>query len=230
MDKTKQYLVLNYSTSPIGIATRNENYVIEGGSDLEPTSLPFTLDELFQINANSNVFKTGALRFEKEYEKEIYEELRIRNWEDILTNEQIEKIITKPTIESLQKVIDITTEMYFERIYGIYMGLRNLGVPISENVRYIMTKRRKEFAKNKRTTSIELTSKNISNDMMAEDVDSLKEQNEKLSKQLEEMQKKMEDFMKASQTTENAISNGNEKLKTMAVNEIKKTVGRPKKK
>ena len=230
MDKTKQYLVLNYSTSPIGIATRNENYVIEGGSDLEPTSLPFTLDELFQINANSNVFKTGALRFEKEYEKEIYEELRIRNWEDILTNEQIEKIITKPTIESLQKVIDITTEMYFERIYGIYMGLRNLGVPISENVRYIMTKRRKEFAKNKRTTSIELTSKNISNDMMAEDVDSLKEQNEKLSKQLEEMQKKMEDFMKANQATENAISNGNEEPKTMAVNEIKKTVGRPKKK
>ena len=91
MDKTKTYLVLNYSTSPVGIRTRNDSFVIEGGNSDEPTSMPFTLDEIIQINSGSRVFTSGLLRFEKEYEKDIYEELRIRDWQNIMTDEEIEK-------------------------------------------------------------------------------------------------------------------------------------------
>lgn len=157
MDRNKTYLVLNYCNSPVAVETRSESYIINGGSREEPSSMPFSLDEIFQINSNSPVFKTGILRFEKEYEKEIYEEIRIKDWQNIMTDEEIEAIILHPTITSLQKIIDIQSDMYFERIYGIFIGLINANFPVRENVKTVMSARRKEFKHNQRVSKIILT-------------------------------------------------------------------------
>lgn len=196
MDKTKTYLVLNYSTSPVGIRTRNDSFVIEGGNSDEPTSMPFTLDEIIQINSGSRVFTSGLLRFEKEYEKDIYEELRIRDWQNIMTDEEIEKIIKEPTIEGLQKILDIKVEIYFERVYGVFIGLLNAGYPISQKVQNIMKARRHEFSRNIKTTKIQITPKDTQNDEIEKDVDKIKAQNEELKKQLAEIQTMMAQMYK----------------------------------
>ena len=222
MDKTKTYLVLNYSPSPIGIRTRNDSFVIEGGNSEEPTSMPFTLDEIVQINSGSRVFTSGLLRFEKEYEKDIYEELRIHDWQNIMTDEEIEEIIKNPTVEGLQKILDIKIEIYFERVYGVFMGLLNAGYPISQKVQNIMKARRYEFSRNIKTTKISITPKDTQNDDIEKNVDEIRAQNEELKKQLAEIQAMMAQMNKSA----------NEKATTSTVDykeKVVKKVGRPSK-
>lgn len=177
MDRNKTYLVLNYCSSPVVVSTRNDSFLINGGTREEPASMPLSLDEIFQINSHSPIFKVGLLRFEKECEKEIYEEIRIRNWQDILTDEEIESIILHPTVASLQKIIDIQSEMYFERIYGIYIGLVNANFPVRENVKTVMSARRKEFRNNQRVSKIILSKETPKED---KEIDRLKQEIESL--------------------------------------------------
>lgn len=199
MNKDKTYLVFNYSKSPVGVRTRNDSYIIEGGNSESPASMPFTIDEIVQINNGSEVFKSGLLRFEKEYEAEIYEELRIRDWQDIMTDDDIETILKNPSVENLKKIIAIKSEFYFERIYGVYMGLFNAGFPISQNVQNILRGRRYEFAHNRLTSQIPLEKPTNENVKVRDEVDELKTQNENMAKQLAEM-KAMMDKMSANKT------------------------------
>lgn len=92
LDKGKNYMVLNYGSSPVCVQTRYESILIPGGSREAPASLPLSVDEILQINNNSPLFKCGVLFFEPEYAEELYDACRIKNWRDILTDEQIEEI------------------------------------------------------------------------------------------------------------------------------------------
>lgn len=159
VDKNETYLVLNYCSSPVAINTRHESHLIEKGSRDNPSSQLFTFDEILQINSSSPVFKIGLLRFEKEFEEDLYEELRIRDWKDILTDEELEDIILHPTIETLSKILAIENELYFERAYGVYIGLKNASYPITKNVETVMAARRKEFKNKKYKTTISLEKK-----------------------------------------------------------------------
>lgn len=173
MDRNKTYLVLNYCSSPVAVSTRTDSFLIDGGKTEEPASMPLSLDEIYQINSHSPIFKVGLLRFEKEYEEELYRELRIRNWQDILTDKEIENIILHPTVDSLQKIIDIQLDMYFERIYGIYIGLVNANYPVRENVKTVMSARRKEFRNNQKTSRIILSKESKKDN---EEMDKLKQE------------------------------------------------------
>ena len=83
--------------------------------------------------------------FEEAYAPALYEELRITDWRDILTERQIEALLCNPTAEGLERILAITEPMYFDRIYGVFMGLKNAGVGISGNVEKLLTKRKKRF-------------------------------------------------------------------------------------
>lgn len=127
---------------------------MEPFADGEPYSLPLTLDEIQQANNNSKLFKTGHLRFEPEHEEEIYDVLHIRDWKDILTNKQVEDIVLHPTAEKIEDILKIDEPRYFNRIYGVYMGLKNAGYSISKNVDVTMSARYKELANGKKTTNL----------------------------------------------------------------------------
>lgn len=190
ISKTKNYLVLNYGHSPIGISTRHENYLIPGAEGDVPASLPLTIDEIQVVNSNSPVFKVGMLRFEGKDEKDIYEELRILNWQDILTDQAIEDILLNPDAESLQRLVSIESEPYYERIRGVYMGLKSAGAAISLNVSNAIEARREELLRHKRTTDIRVTANpdGQSKAASSEEVDDLK-------RQLAEMQTMMAKMM-----------------------------------
>ena len=145
IQKEKTYLVFNYCNSPVGVATRTDSFIINGAEDGVPTSMAFTIDELQQINNNSKVFKTGRLRFEADYEKEIYEVLRIHNWESILTNTQIEEKILNSNTENIKDLTEIEDARYFNRIYGIFIGLRNAGLDISSKMETALMTRYREL-------------------------------------------------------------------------------------
>lgn len=158
ISKTKNYLVLNYNSSPVGISTKHESYLVEGGTKESPGSLPLTFDEISVVNSNSPAFKIGLLRFEPQYEAELYESLSIPNWTDIFTTEQIEKALTEPDMDTSQKILDIENDAYFERIRGVMIGLRNSGVDIPGKMERMIEQRRLELARRQRKTDIKLVS------------------------------------------------------------------------
>jgi len=208
IQKEKTYLVFNYCNSPVGVATRTDSFIINGAEDGVPTSMAFTIDELQQINNNSKVFKTGRLRFEADYEKEIYEVLRIHNWESILTNTQIEEKILNSNTENIKDLTEIEDARYFNRIYGIFIGLRNAGLDISSKMETALMTRYRELVNPK----FKLERKKA--DESSVNVSQLKSENEAMKEQIAEMKKMMEQFKSMmSNQTENVKSEQNAEQK-----------------
>ena len=237
LDKNKTFLVLNYNGSPVAVSTRHESYIIPGGSSESPSSMPLSVDEIVQINSNSNVFKMGLLWFEEEFQEDLYKECRIRNWKDILTDSEIEDIILHPTLEKLARLLSIENEQYFERCYGIYIGLKNSNHSIKQNVENVMLARRKELRNRKYKTGILLTKKEApaaSEELLKE----TQEQNAKLTHEVDELKAMVAQLLAAQQnsvpttgqvfaTTE---TNTESETTTNVTQEPKKaTRGRPKK-
>lgn len=235
LDKNKTYLVLNYSGSPVAVSTRHESYVISGGNSEEPASLPLSVDEIIQINSNSPVFKIGLLWFEEEFQEELYKECRIRNWKDILKNKEIEDIILHPTLEKLERLLSIENEQYFERCYGIYIGLKNSNHSIKQNVEHVMLARRKELRNRKYKTGILLTKKEtpaVSEEMLKE----TQEKNEKLTHEVDELKAMVAQLLAAQQNsapataeTENTEKNAETEATDTTQEPKRATRGRPKK-
>lgn len=204
IQKEKTYLVLNYCSHPVSISTRYDSFILDACKSGEPTSLPLSIDEIQQVNNSSKVFKTGHLRFEPEFEKEIYELLRIRDWEKILTTKQIEAIILNPTKETLEEIIGIEEPRYFNRIYGVYMGMRNAGFSISKNVDIAMTQRYKELVNKKYKTRLIFNKKD---DVENNDISQLKEENESIKTQNQKMQSELEEMREMMKQFQSMISN-----------------------
>ena len=215
VSKNKTYLVLNYCSSPVCVDTRNDSYIIPGGSAEEPASMPFPLEEIMQINSNSPVFKYGILWFEEEFKEDIYNELRIRDWQNILTDTEIERVILNPEVDKLERILAITSEFYFERIYGIYVGLKNANASIPENVKTVMTLRKKEFRQNKKSTEITLRkSENTVDKEKDKQIEDLKAQLEALQKMVSNItahneQKKETVSPESVASNDNSSSTGN---------------------
>ena len=198
LDKNKTYLVLNYNGSPVAVSTRHESYIIPGGSSESPSSMPLSVDEIVQINSNSNVFKMGLLWFEEEFQEDLYKECRIRNCKDILTDSEIEDIILHPTLEKLERLLSIENEQYFERCYGIYIGLKNSNYSIKQNVENVMLTRRKELRNRKYKSGILLTKKEapaVSEELLKE----TQEQNAKLTHEVDELKAMVAQLLGAQQ-------------------------------
>ena len=177
----KTYNVLNYTTSPVAlIIGRNDSILIEAGSDDEPTIYPLTEAEILYANNTTDAFKSGILRFEPEYEEELYDLCRIRNWKEIMTNKQIEDIFVNFNREKFISLFSITNPSYFNRIYGIFIGLRNAGLSVPKNVEQAMAIRYKELANGVKHTKIILTPKDT--ETVDNEVDELKKEIESLKK------------------------------------------------
>ena len=155
MRTEKTYNVLNYSTSPVSIAiNRYDNVLVEGSTDGEPTIYPLTIDEIIYVNNATKAIKCGLLRFEECDQEELYNVCRIKNWQEILTNEQIEYILTHPNMENMQQILDIKDSVYFNRIYGTFIGLRNSGTGLSSKIEQIMALRYRELANGQTKTNV----------------------------------------------------------------------------
>lgn len=178
MELKRTYNVLNYNTSPIAIfIRRDDSILIPAGSDETPTAIALSPEEIQYASNMTNAFKIGLLRFEKEDEALLYDLCRIRNWKNIMTNADIEKIFTNFNLKKFEEVIKITDAALFNRIYGVYMGLKNAGFAMSGNVEQAMSLRYHELANGTSTTKIVLTKTEPSKDTSQEDkIKALEEQ------------------------------------------------------
>ena len=225
---TQNINVLNYNENEVFVDSAKEHYKFNASRDGKtPTIVPMPLSELQYISSNTDIIITGWLTFDDYVKEEIYKELRIANWKEILSNDDIKDILTQPTMEGLQKIIDIENQTYFDRIRITMFKLMNDGVDITTKVSRIVNQRYEELQKRQRKSSIILTKKDTT--VSADKVKELSEQNASLQSQLDEMKKMMEQMM-AMQTASKVETKVENKEETVKETTTPKKAGRlPKK-
>ena len=218
--------VLNYNENDVFVDSSKEHYKFNASRDgVTPTMQNIPISELQYICSNTDVIVTGWLTFDEDEKDEIYTALRLPNWREILTNEDISNILTNPTMEGLQRIIDISNLTYFDRVRIVMFRLLNDGVDISSKVKNVVDRRYEELQKRQRVSSIILNPRIGEKKVSNEQVQELSEQNAKLQEQLDEMKKMMAQFMSAQNvsTTEKESEKVTEEV-------TKKKAGRPPKK
>lgn len=198
----------------------NESFRFKAATEDEPSVNIMTLKALQFVNSNTKIIKTGWLTFEDEYKEEIYTQLRIKDWDKIMSNEEIREILLAHTMEGLQRLIDINDFTYFDRVRIELFRLIQDGADVTSRVRDIVDRRYAELQARQRKSSIVLVPKDTVAPMSK--VKKLETQNEELQAQIAEMKAMMEKMMKTSQAGE-ADTPTEESAPT------KKTRGRPKK-
>lgn len=197
----KTFLLYNYSPSMVIVQCKDNTITFEGGSTEAPTSFPFTMNELQYINNKCEVIKNGTLVPSEDEAEYVYGALRIQNYQSILSNQQIEDIILHPTVEGLEKILAIKDTPYYERIYGIFISLRNADAPITANVARIIKGRYLELRDGKRDTEFTVRQKDTQS-VDSEDVEALKQRLAAVEKLLAEKSKENEE-----KTVETSIIN-----------------------
>lgn len=217
--------VLNYNENKVSVmVSPAESFTFEPSVDGQiPSVIPMTFEQIRYAN-NYNTFRGGFLFFDKSKEKEIYEELGINNWGDILNNTEIREILLNPSYEGLKKIIDIKDSAVFERVRAVFHKLKAEGTnDISVRVQQIINTRYKELQNKKVTTSIVLEKKDLAQSVPNKEVESLKAENKAMQEQLTNMQAMMEKLL-AQQSVKTETNEP--KKETTAP---KKSPGRPKK-
>lgn len=197
--------VYNYNESNICIPTNISTHILPPAVDGVPSVDYLSFAEINYINGISDCFRTGLLRFAKEDEEDVYTSLNIANWEGMLTNDEIKNILLNPTIDGLQKIIDVTNASIFDRIRTIFVSLKeNTDNDISNRVIKMMEARELEFKRGIYKTQIILKPKDVPEKTISNDeITAIKEQNVTLMAQLAEMQKMIES-LKETKTANNS--------------------------
>lgn len=186
--------VLNYSESEVFVDTSKDSYRFGASRDgIVPSINILTLGELQNIHSNTQLISTGWLMFDEEIKAEIYEALRIHDWKNILTNDDIKDIILNPTIEGLQKIIDIKHIAYFDRIRAVLFKLEFNGYEVTTKVKSVIEARYLELQNRQRNSLITLAEKEIN--ITPKEVQEFKAENDKLRAEMLVMQKQMADMM-----------------------------------
>lgn len=217
--------VLNYNENKVSVmVSPTESFTFEPSVDGEiPSVIPMTFEQIRYAN-NYNTFRGGFLFFDKNKEKEIYEELGITNWECILNNKEIREILLSPSYEGLKKIVDIKDSAVFERVRAVFHKLKYESTnDISIRVQQIISTRYKELQNKKTTTSIVIKKKDIAQSIPNKEVESLKAENKAMQEQLGNMQAMMEKLL--AQQSVKTETNESKKETTSP----KKSPGRPKK-
>ena len=183
--------VLNYNESNVCIPTNISTHILPPAVDGVPSVDYLSFAEINYVNGISDCFRTGMVRFDDNDKEEVYSALNIANWENILTNDEIRDILLNPTIDGLQRIIDVTNRSIFDRIRTIFVSLKeNTDNDISNRVIKIMETREQEFKRGVYKTQIVLKPKDVSEKPVSNDeINAIKEQNAMLMAQLAEMQK-----------------------------------------
>lgn len=219
--------VQNHLDNVIVVSTniKPDGYVFEPGSEASPYTLQLSFAEIRGINSNSNVFREGYLRFHPDWEKEVYEKLGIRDYHEILTDNDIQDIILNPTKEKLEKVVSIQSTSLFERIRGMLVMLENQGrYDISTRVKGLINARYEELYRGKRKSDIVVRSTQYEETAKAEleakkkyeeETDNLKKEIEELKNLIKTMQNQKEETAQSETTTtqKKAMSKDNKKQK-----------------
>lgn len=185
------YEVLNYRFSPVAFRIKNDGFVINAcDNNGNPATFPLELDDIKYIHSTTNAFRIGLLRFRSEDEEMMYEDvLKMHDWRDIITRDEIENIITSPTTEGLQRLIDIENITQFDAVREVEAWLRSKGVDISVRVSDLIKARYSELQTRHIKSTIKVTNKMSESSKYEDEISALKQQLADMAKLVENLTK-----------------------------------------
>lgn len=149
--------VCSYMPSTIIASTSVQDYVFEPCMTDNPIILPMSAIEVKEIHSKSGVFANGYLTFEDEIKADMYDFLKIQDWENILNQVEIMNCILSGKKNDIAKLINIKAKGYFDRVYGVYVALKQSNnYDISMRVAKAIEHRYKELQQGIIKTQIEL--------------------------------------------------------------------------
>lgn len=187
--------VLNCDDNVVAVSSlNNKGYTFEPGSVEDPCVIPIPPEEIQYMNSTCSAFKNGVLRFRPEDQDEIFNALGIKGT-DVLFIEDIDNAILNPTVDNLQRMIDIKDGAQFERIRGRFYRMTNAGEDLSTKVKRLVDERYKELRAGKRNSELSVVPvAKLTEDAKAE-LESAKIQMAEMQKQMDAMLQQMQSIM-----------------------------------
>lgn len=150
--------VLNYMPIKIIASTNVQDYVFEPCMEDTPVPMTMTAGEIKEIHSKSRLFADGWLVFEDNSKADVYNFLRVKDWENILSQVELMNCIISGSKDDVEKLINIKSKGYFERVYGIYVALKQSNMyDISMRVAKAIDYRYKELQRGVINTQIKLS-------------------------------------------------------------------------
>ena len=212
----KDIRVYNECPFQVNLVGQRREYIFPPCMDGEPTMNFVDFDEIEYAHSRWNSFKIGLLTFNEEDREGMYEALGIKNWkETVWFDKDIKDIILNPTLEKMQRVIDIKEMITLERVRGMMVKFVNEKRDVSQNVINVINARFKELNSGSTSSKIVIRQSDVERSPAAssEEVNDLK-------RQLEEMKKLM-----AQMVSQNTVTS-EEQSEEKTVTPIKKSTRR----
>lgn len=152
--------VYNYNQSIVCVKASNYSYLFPSADEYDnPSVIPVPYRDVEFINQTTKAFKEGLLRFGEDEQEELYQNLRITDWENIFTRDSIINIIINPTVDDLETIVNIKSLGIIEKFRGELYRLINTGEhDISVRLQQIINARYDELLANKTQSEIQIRS------------------------------------------------------------------------
>jgi len=196
----KDVRVYNECPFQVNLVGQRRDYIFPPCIDGEPTMNFVDFEEIEYAHSRGKVFNIGLLIFSEEDREGMYEALGIRNWQDkVWFNDDIKDIILHPTVEKMQRVIDVKDLITFERIRGMMVRFMNEKRDVSQNVINLVNARYRELNAGVSSSKIVIRPADIEATVSADEVADLK-------KQLADMQELVKKLAKEKLSISNSAS------------------------
>ncbi|MFC0903862.1 hypothetical protein ACFHWD_04050 [Clostridium sp. MT-14] len=122
--------VYNYRNSSVGFPSnvlKKGNFISGKDKDKEYTMKRILWEDIEEENANSDIFRTGMLRFHPDEEDEIYKKLGIEDRENILADEDIVKVLLNDSMDNLKRINNIKSFSLITRMKSMLFNLERVG-------------------------------------------------------------------------------------------------------
>lgn len=212
----KDIRVYNECPFQVNLVGQRRDYIFPPCLDGEPTMNFVDFEEIEYAHSRGKVFNIGLLIFAEDDREGMYDALGVKNWKDkVWFNDVIEDIIMHPTVEKMQRVIDIKDLITFERVRGMMVRFMNEKRDVSQNVINLINARYRELNAGNSTSKIVIRPADVETSVSADEVADLK-------KQLADMQELVKKLATEQIAKVKAESNSENK-KVEAVEEVNTT-------
>ena len=194
----KDIRVFNECPFQVNLVGQRRDYIFPPCLDGEPTMNFVDFDEIEYAHSRGKVFSVGLLIFAEEDREGMYDALGIKDWKSkVWFNSDIEDIIMNPTVEKMQRVIDIKDVITFERVRGMMVRFVNEKRDVSQNVINVINSRYRELNAGNITSKIVVRSSDVAANVSVDEVDALKKQIAEMQRMMEKMAANQSDTAKS---------------------------------
>ena len=200
----KDIRVYNECPFQVNLVGQRRDYIFPPCLDGEPTMNFVDFEEIEYAHSRGKVFNIGLLIFAEEDREGMYDALGVKNWKNrVWFNDVIEDIIMHPTVDKMQRVIDIKDLITFERVRGMMVRFMNEKRDVSQNVINLINARYRELNAGVSTSKIVIRPADIETAVSADEVADLKKQ----LAEMQELVKKLATEQLVKAKTESSIKN-----------------------